>query len=63
MYHGFVSLKDVLVAEPSKYVFQIMKKDEDPIDPDLGEHEVSRRFEKRRFSLCSCGGQSRIFIG
>ena len=45
MYHGFVSLKDVLVAEPSKYVFQIMKKDEDPIDPDLGEHEVSRRFE------------------
>ena len=22
-----------------------MKKDEDPIDPDLGEHEVSRRFE------------------
>ena len=36
MYHGFVSLKDVLVAEPSKYVFQIMKKDEDPIDPDLG---------------------------
>jgi magnesium transporter len=45
MYHGFVSLKDVLVSEPSTYVFQIMKKDEDPIDPDLGEHEVSRRFE------------------
>ena len=45
MYHGFVSLKDVLVAEPSKYVFQIMQKDDDPIDPDLGEHEVSRRFE------------------
>ena len=45
MYHGFVSLKDVLVAEPSKYVFQNMEKDEDPIDPDLGEHEVSRRFE------------------
>jgi magnesium transporter len=22
-----------------------MKKDDDPIDPDLGEHEVSRRFE------------------
>ena len=45
MYHGFVSLKDVLVADPSEYVFQIMQKDEDPIDPDLGEHEVSRRFE------------------
>ena len=45
MYHGFVSLKDVLVADPSKYVFQIMQKDDDPIDPDLGEHEVSRRFE------------------
>ena len=45
MYHGFVSLKDVLVSEPSTYVFQIMKKDDDPIDPDLGEHEVSRRFE------------------
>ena len=45
MYHGFVSLKDVLAADPSKYVFQIMQKDDDPIDPDLGEHEVSRRFE------------------
>ena len=45
MYHGFVSLKDVLVADPSKYVFQIMQTDDDPIDPDLGEHEVSRRFE------------------
>ena len=40
-----MSLKDVLVADPSKYVFQIMQKDDDPIDPDLGEHEVSRRFE------------------
>jgi len=44
-YHGYVSVKDVLVADPSKYVFQIMQKDDDPIDPDIDEHEVSRRFE------------------
>ena len=44
-YHGFIALNDVLTSHPSEYVFQIMKKDEDFIDPNLGEHEVARIFE------------------
>ncbi len=45
MYHGFVSLKDVLVSEPSTEPYQHTNKEQDPLDPELGEHEVSRRFE------------------
>ena len=44
-YFGYVSIQDVLVADPSKSVSEIMIDDSNIIDPNLDQHEVARIFE------------------
>ena len=44
-YYGFVSINDLLVADPSKIVSTIMTEDKDGILSDTNQHEVARTFE------------------
>ena len=44
-YYGFVSINDLLVADPSKIVSDIMTEDKDGILSDTNQHEVARTFE------------------
>ncbi|MEC7832938.1 MAG: magnesium transporter [Pseudomonadota bacterium] len=44
-YYGFLSINDLLVADPSKIVADIMTEDKDGILSDTNQHEVARTFE------------------
>tara|TARA_Y100001960_G_scaffold291916_1_gene333657 strand:+ start:827 stop:2194 length:1368 start_codon:yes stop_codon:yes gene_type:complete len=44
-YYGFVSINDLLVADPSKIVSDIMTEDKGGILSDTNQHEVARTFE------------------
>lgn len=62
-YFGFVSIGELLVADPGKVISSIMIKDMNIIDPDISQHEVARIFENADLVSAAVVDKDGILLG
>ena len=62
-YYGFVSISELLVADPSKIVSEIMTEDKDGIFSDTDQHEVARTFENADLVSAAVVDHEGILLG
>ncbi len=62
-YFGFVSIGELLVADPGKVISSIMVKDMNIIDPDISQHEVARIFENADLVSAAVVDKDGILLG
>ncbi len=62
-YYGFVSVNDLLVADPSQIVSEIMTEDKEVISSDTNQHEVARRFENADLVSAAVVDHEGILLG
>ncbi|MEC9206084.1 MAG: magnesium transporter [Pseudomonadota bacterium] len=62
-YYGFVSVNDLLVADPAKIVSEIMTEDKEVILSDTNQHEVARKFENADLVSAAVVDHEGILLG